>query len=80
MTGIKQPGEKKLMLFSGRAYPELAEEVAEHLGVYAHPHHAASTSPTARSTPAISESVRGCDAFVHPEPHRPRSTSGSWNS
>ena len=28
MTGIKTTGEKKLMLFSGRAHPELAEEVA----------------------------------------------------
>ncbi|MGA4992109.1 hypothetical protein [Nonomuraea bangladeshensis] len=25
MTGIKQAGEKKLMLFSGRAYPDLAQ-------------------------------------------------------
>ncbi|NBM16617.1 ribose-phosphate diphosphokinase [Streptomyces sp. GC420] len=33
MTGIKTTGEKKMMLFSGRAHPELAEEVAEQLGV-----------------------------------------------
>ncbi|MCH0538314.1 ribose-phosphate diphosphokinase [Streptomyces sp. MUM 203J] len=33
MTGIKTSGEKKLMLFSGRAHPELAEEVAQQLGV-----------------------------------------------
>ncbi|MFE0644817.1 ribose-phosphate diphosphokinase [Streptomyces sp. NPDC058877] len=33
MTGIKTTGEKKLMLFSGRAHPELAEEVAHQLGV-----------------------------------------------
>ncbi|HCA84584.1 MAG TPA: ribose-phosphate diphosphokinase [Streptomyces sp.] len=33
MTGIKTTGEKKLMLFSGRAHPELAKEVAENLGV-----------------------------------------------
>ncbi|URN16424.1 MULTISPECIES: ribose-phosphate diphosphokinase [Streptomyces] len=33
MTGIKTTGEKKLMLFSGRAHPELAEEVARQLGV-----------------------------------------------
>ena len=33
MTGVKKPNEKHLMLFSGRAYPELAEEVAELLGV-----------------------------------------------
>ncbi|URM91093.1 ribose-phosphate diphosphokinase [Streptomyces sp. MRC013] len=33
MTGIKTTGEKKLMLFSGRAHPELAEEVARRLAV-----------------------------------------------
>ncbi|WP_069816158.1 ribose-phosphate diphosphokinase [Streptomyces sp. TP-A0874] len=33
MTGIKTTGEKKLMLFSGRAHPDLAEEVADQLGV-----------------------------------------------
>jgi ribose-phosphate pyrophosphokinase len=33
VTGIKTTGEKKLMLFSGRAHPELAEEVAHQLGV-----------------------------------------------
>ncbi len=33
MTGIKTTGEKKLMLFSGRAHPDLAEAVASELGV-----------------------------------------------
>ncbi|QKW07051.1 ribose-phosphate diphosphokinase [Streptomyces sp. NA04227] len=33
MTGIKTTGEKKLMLFSGRAHPELAEAVGRQLGV-----------------------------------------------
>ncbi|WP_371782926.1 ribose-phosphate diphosphokinase [Streptosporangium subroseum] len=63
MSGIKQPGEKKLMFFSGRAYPELAEEVADHLGV--------DTTPTTLRDFAngeiyarYPESVRGCDAFV----------------
>ena len=32
-TGRKIDSRKNLMLFSGRGYPELAEEVAEHLGV-----------------------------------------------
>jgi hypothetical protein len=31
VTGIKQAGEKKLMLFSGRAYPDLAYEAAREL-------------------------------------------------
>ncbi|NBE93669.1 ribose-phosphate diphosphokinase [Nonomuraea sp. KC401] len=63
MTSIKQPGEKNLMLFSGRAYPELAEEVADHVGV--------SLTPTKLIDFANGEiyaryleSVRGCDAFV----------------
>ena len=33
MTSIKTTSEKKLMLFSGRAYPELADEVAEYLDI-----------------------------------------------
>ena len=49
MSGIKRPNEKHLMLFSGRAYPELADEVAELLGVDLVPTRA-STTPTPRST------------------------------
>src|SRR5690606_28338069 len=70
MTSIKKPGEKNLMLFSGRAHPALADEVAEHLGV--------SLTPTKLTDFANGEiyaryleSVRGCDAFViqaHTEP------------
>jgi ribose-phosphate pyrophosphokinase len=63
MTGIKTSGEKTLLLFSGRAHPALAEEVAEHIGI--------SVSPTQiREFPngeiyaRPEESVRGCDAFV----------------
>jgi len=33
VSGVKQPNEKQLMLFSGRAHPELAEEVAALLDV-----------------------------------------------
>src|SRR3712207_4452867 len=33
MSAIRQATSKSLMLFSGRAYPELAEEIAGHLGV-----------------------------------------------
>ncbi len=70
MSGIKRPTEKHLMLCTGRAYPELAEEVAELLGV--------DLVPTRQVTYANSEiyvrfeeSVRGADAFViqsHPAP------------
>jgi len=62
-TGRKIESRKNLMLFSGRAYPELAEEVATHLGV--------DTVPTQLYDFAngeifvrFEESVRGCDAFV----------------
>src|ERR1700736_2437490 len=62
-TGITLSGEKKLMLFSGRAYPELGYEIAANLG----------TEPTAAKLFDFAngeifvrflESVRGCDAFV----------------
>jgi ribose-phosphate pyrophosphokinase len=54
---------KNLMLFSGRAHPELAEQVAKELDV-------AVTAQTARDFAngeifvRFDESVRGCDAFV----------------
>ena len=63
MTGMKTTGEKTLMLFSGRAHPELAEEIARELGV--------GVSPTdirdfadGEIYARFNESVRGCDAFV----------------
>ncbi|GAA4234504.1 ribose-phosphate pyrophosphokinase [Streptosporangium album] len=70
MSGIKLTGEKNLMFFSGRAHPELAEEVASHLGMDITPttlRDFASGEIYARYT----ESVRGSDAFViqsHTEP------------
>jgi len=63
MSILELAGRKSLMLFSGRAYPELAEEVAGHIGV--------TVTPTAIYSFANGEifvrpeeSVRGCDAFV----------------
>ncbi len=63
MSAIRQANSKSLMLFSGRAYPELAGEIAGHLGV--------APTPTASYEFAngelfvrFEESVRGCDAFV----------------
>lgn len=61
---------KNLMLFSGRAHPELAEQVAKELDAHV-------TEQTARDFAngeifvRFNESVRGCDAFVlqsHPAP------------
>ena len=63
MTGIKTTGEKKLMLFSGRAHPELAEEVAEELGVELTPTTAYDFA-NGEIFVRFEESVRGCDAFV----------------
>jgi ribose-phosphate pyrophosphokinase len=63
MSAIRQTTNKSLMLFSGRAFPELATEIAGHLGV--------TPTPTASYEFAngelfvrFEESVRGCDAFV----------------
>ena len=63
MSGMKRTTEKNLMVFSGRAHPQLAAEVAEELGT--------SLVPTSAYEFANSEiyvryeeSVRGCDAFV----------------
>jgi len=63
VTSIKTSSEKKLMLFSGRAYPELADEVAEYLDC--------DVTPTSSYDFAngeifvrFEESVRGSDAFV----------------
>ena len=63
MSGIKTTGEKKLMLFSGRAHPELAEEVAEQLGVELTPTTAYDFA-NGEIFVRFEESVRGCDAFV----------------
>jgi ribose-phosphate pyrophosphokinase len=63
VTGIETTGHKTLMLFSGRGYPELAEEVGRELG--------SELAPTTIYDFAngeiyvrFQESVRGCDAFV----------------
>jgi ribose-phosphate pyrophosphokinase len=51
------------MLFSGRAYPELAEEIGGHLGVTPTPT-AAYEFANGELFVRFEESVRGCDAFV----------------
>jgi ribose-phosphate pyrophosphokinase len=63
VTGITTSGQKKLMLFSGRAHPELGQEIAGCLDTV--------PTPTRLSDFAngeifvrFLESVRGCDAFV----------------
>ena len=56
-------GRKSLVLLSGRAYPELADEIAAHIGSPS-PRQPRATSPTARLFIQPNESVRGIDAFV----------------
>jgi ribose-phosphate pyrophosphokinase len=63
VTGITTSGEKKLMLFSGRAHPELAEEVAEQLGVGIVPTRAFDFA-NGEIYVRFQESARGSDAFV----------------
>ncbi|MGH3447626.1 MAG: ribose-phosphate diphosphokinase, partial [Nocardioidaceae bacterium] len=63
MTGLKRTTEKNLMLFSGRAHPELAQEIADLLDMPLVPttHRVFANSET---YVRYQESVRGCDAFV----------------
>ena len=63
MTGILATGQKKLMLFSGRAHPELARQVAKELGVELAPTRAFDFA-NGEIYVRFEESVRGCDAFV----------------
>ncbi|MDF1489919.1 ribose-phosphate diphosphokinase [Tessaracoccus caeni] len=55
--------DKHLMLFSGRAYPELAQEVADLLGQQIVPTRALNYA-NSETYVRFEESVRGCDAFV----------------
>jgi len=62
--------QKNLMLFSGRAHPELAQEVAAALGVEVAPQTARDFA-NGEIFVRFEQSVRGCDAFVlqsHPAP------------
>src|ERR1700759_945304 len=63
MTGITTTGERKLLVMGGRAYPALATEIADHLGIEL-------TPTTARDFAngeiyvRFQESVRGAETFV----------------
>ncbi len=63
MSAIEMAGQKKLVLISGRAYPELAERVADELGAELVPTEAR-TFANGELYARFGESVRGCDAFV----------------
>ncbi len=63
MSGLEISSSKNLLLFTGRAYPELAEEVASELGVTSVPTSAYEFA-NGEIFVRFEESVRGCDAFV----------------
>jgi ribose-phosphate pyrophosphokinase len=63
MTGITATGEKRLVLISGRAYCELAEEVASELGVDL-VKTTAYDFANGETYVRFQESLRGCDAFI----------------
>jgi ribose-phosphate pyrophosphokinase len=63
VSSIYATPKKNLMLFSGRAHPELAEQVAKHLDVTITPQSAYSFA-NGEIFVRFEESVRGCDAFV----------------
>ncbi len=70
MSGLKRKSEQHLMLFSGRAYPELARNVADLMGVELVPSRLIAYA-NSEIYVRYEESVRGCDAFViqsHPAP------------
>ena len=63
MSGIKATGQKRLVLLSGRAHPELAQQIADELGSELVPTDAR-TFANGEIYARFDESVRGCDAFV----------------
>jgi ribose-phosphate pyrophosphokinase len=63
VTGIKVRNEKELVLVSGRAHPQLAEDIAKELGATL-VHTDARTFANGEIYARFDESVRGCDAFV----------------
>jgi ribose-phosphate pyrophosphokinase len=63
VSAMSATPKKNLMLFSGRAHPELAEQVAKHLDVTITPQSAYNFA-NGEIFVRFQESVRGCDAFV----------------
>lgn len=63
MSGIETTGSKRLVLVSGRAHPELAQQIADELGSELVPTDAR-TFANGEIYARYDESVRGCDAFV----------------
>ena len=70
MSELRLTSEKKLRIFSGRGYPELAEAVATELGIPITPTSAYDFA-NGEIFVRFEESVRGCDAFVIQSPAAP---------
>lgn len=63
MTGISQSNAKRMVLLAGRSHPELANAVAQSLGIEVVPMQAYNFA-NGEIFVRFDESVRGCDAFV----------------
>jgi ribose-phosphate pyrophosphokinase len=63
VTGMRGESQRNLMLFTGRAHPELAAEIASAIGVELVPTQAYEFA-SGEIFVRFEESVRGCDAFV----------------
>jgi ribose-phosphate pyrophosphokinase len=63
VNGLTHASQKKLVLVAGRSHPELAKEVAEHLGCDLVPTEAYDFA-SGEIFVRFEESVRGCDVFV----------------
>ena len=63
MSELRLASEKRLRIFSGRAFPELAEQVASELGIPLTPTSAYDFA-NGEIFVRFEESVRGSDAFV----------------
>src|SRR4028118_672268 len=70
MSAIRQTTSKSLMLFTGRAYPGLTDEIAGHLGVTPTPT-AAYEFANGELFVRFEESIRGSDAFIVQSHTRP---------
>ncbi len=60
---IERPGGKRLMVFAGRSHPELAHNMAEHLGVDLG-EITLTTFPDGETYCRYDESIRGADVFL----------------
>ena len=63
-TVIERGPQKRLMLFSGRSHPELAQKIGRAARRSSSARSSSRRSRTARRTAATSESIRGADVFI----------------